>query len=77
MWTEKEVSSYRPRMHALGLYESKGLADAHPEQRAEFMSDYLGLTMTDHDVIMRLAAGNGRPVALNLMEDMIVTRALD
>lgn len=73
VWTEEEVRRYVPRtdQRLIGLYEENDLK--RPEERAKFLSEnYLGLTMTDHDVVMSKAAKEGRPAALNFIEDMAI-----
>lgn len=74
VWTEEEVSRYVPRIdqRLVMLYEENDLKN--PEAIAKFLAeDYLGLTMTDHEVVMRKAAKEGLPAALNFMEDMAIS----
>ncbi|MBU2052713.1 MAG: hypothetical protein KJ721_00550 [Nanoarchaeota archaeon] len=75
VWTQKEIEGYAPRDNAKlkQLYSDKGLFTEDPESIAKFLAeDYLLLTMTDHDLIMRIASKKGRAYALNILEEMAI-----
>ena len=75
VWTENEIRAYQPRENEklVELYSKNNLSTEYPESIAKFLAeDYLGLTMTDYDLVMRKATNKGRPVALNFLEDMAI-----
>lgn len=75
LWTNQEIEAYRPRPYdpLLRLYEQRSLPVTDPEARAKFLAEeVLQLTMTDHDVVMRLAQTKGKIIALHSLEDMVV-----
>ena len=74
VWTEEEIGNYRqledPTLDS--IYEKARLSN-NPEDRAKYLAEeVLDLTMTDHDLIMRTAAQEGRPAALNLLERIAI-----
>ena len=75
VWTEEEIAAYQPLNdpRIVGLYSTVGIPQADPERRAEYLAvEVLNLGMTDHAVIMGVAAKDGRPAALNLLEKIFV-----
>ena len=75
MWSSEEVGRYRPREYEplQKLYDKYHLSRESPWERAEFLAEnVLHLGMTDHDLLMRDAAANGRAHALNMLEDMVI-----
>ena len=73
-WTDEEIREYQKDsvrgFHV--LYAFKGLPSSNPAERAKFLSEEVleGLTMTDHDVLMRIGKTKGRPEALKSLEWM-------
>ncbi|MCK4552617.1 hypothetical protein KAT80_00235 [Candidatus Pacearchaeota archaeon] len=75
VWTRNEIREYQPRDNEklIKLYRRNNLSTEDPEGIAKFLAEnYLGFTMTDHDLVMRKAANEGRPATLNFMEDMAI-----
>ncbi len=78
VWTEPDVANYRqiedPALSS--LYEQAGLAEAGPEERARYLvEEFLNLTMTDDSAIMRMAAVQGLPKAMNALEQLALAAA--
>ncbi len=76
-WSEKEVLAYEPvNNHLLdGVYSDSGIPPTNPEERTRYLAEeVLELGRTDYDLIMRTAKEEGRHVALNLLEEMAITR---
>ena len=72
VWTPEEIAAYKLRSGMDLFYQQHGVG-ASPEQRAEFLAEYLKLTMTDHDALMRAAAERGHAYALSTMEGWRLT----
>ena len=76
VWTQEEVGGYHQvdNLALTSLYSSAGVGE-NPEKRAEYLAEiFLGLTMSDHEMIMRKAGEEGRPAALNLLEDIAISK---
>ncbi|MBI4152984.1 hypothetical protein HY497_00540 [Candidatus Woesearchaeota archaeon] len=74
-WTQAEVAAYQPRQssYLMELYAIANLPPTDPEGRAWFLAeDVLNLTMTDHLLVMREAAQNGKHIGLGLLEDWAI-----
>ena len=79
VWSEEEIEIYRqvssPKLD--DIYAQVGIHPTNPEERARYLAeDVLGLGMTDHDLVMRTAKQDGRPAALNLLEEWAVAPVL-
>lgn len=74
-WTPTEVRVYTPSDYAplQNLYVEKGLSDLEPARRAEMLAQLMGLTPTDHDVLMQEAKAKGPAVALGSLELIAIT----
>jgi len=74
VWSEEEILGYKlVRRKELGpTYATAGIGIDEPERRAEYLSEKLNLTLTDHDVIMRTASKEGKAKALKMLEDMAI-----
>ena len=76
VWTQEEVKNYHQvdNLALASLYSSAGVGE-NPEKRAEYLAEnFLGLTMSDHEIIMKKAGEEGRPAALRLLEDMAISK---
>ena len=76
VWTQEEVESYHQadNLALTSLYSSAGIGKS-PEKRAKYLAEsFLGLTMSDHEMIMRKAGEEGRPAALRLLEDIAISK---
>ncbi len=74
-WTDQEIAAYHPLDYPpLNLlYQDREISRYNPEERARFLADVvLRLGMTDHDLLMRVAASQGKAEALRLLEEMVV-----
>ncbi len=70
-WTQRDMQSYRPLKddYLNKLYTDAKIPENDPEGRAKYLAeDVLGLTMTDHGIVMRTTFEKGRPAALNMLE---------
>lgn len=74
IWTRQEIEAYTPREDPslIRLYEEVFLPSDDPEGRALFLDQVLEPCMLDQELIMRTARDEGRPAALNLLEDMYI-----
>jgi len=75
MWTKPEINAYTSKARAYKplqqAYQEVGLE--HPQERAQFLAEeVLQLTMTDHDVVMRITHDEGRAAGLLVLEDMVI-----
>jgi len=78
LWTKEEIKGYQQVVDGSlsRLYEEAGIPADDPERRARYLAEeLLGLTMLDHEVVMRKAKSEGRPAALNLLEEMAVAHS--
>nr|MBI4156964.1 hypothetical protein [Candidatus Woesearchaeota archaeon] len=76
IWTQEEINQYRqresPKLNE--MYLEAGILASDPEMRAKYLAEeFLGLTMTDHDLIMRTAKQEGKPKVLNLLEQIAIS----
>lgn len=75
VWTDDEIAAYKPLDYPPlnFLYQNWEISRYNPEERARFLAeDVLNLGMTDHDLLMRVAAESGKAEALRLLEEMVV-----
>jgi hypothetical protein len=78
MWSEDEIAEYRTVMrtnsYLQATYMMAEIPPNNPEERARFLDeDVLKLTMTDHDLIMRISHDKGRVAGLIRLEDMFIS----
>ena len=76
VWTQEEVGGYHQvdNLALTSLYSSAGVGE-NPEERAKYLAEsFLGLTMSDHEIIMKKAGEEGRPAALKLLEDIAISK---
>jgi len=77
VWTSEEIKTYAQVGSAFldGVYAADGKTPDDPEERARYLAEEVlgGLTMTDDELLMRVAADEGRPAALNLLEGMVLS----
>ena len=75
-WTEEEIKRYKEnRKSELGpLYASAGIPIDHPGKRSKYLMELLDsvMTMTDYNVIMKIATTEGRDKALKVLEDFTI-----
>ncbi|MAG02484.1 hypothetical protein CMI42_04045 [Candidatus Pacearchaeota archaeon] len=81
-WSNAEISDYKQLGDPIlyDLYAKAGIPKTKPEERARFLGEDVlgdGLTMTDHDLISRKAAKDGKPAALNLSEEIAISTQSD
>ena len=76
VWTAEEISAYIPPVtHPLSsLYRMASIDAGDPEKRAQYLAEkVLQLTLTDHDLLMRMAKEKGRVSALQDLEQMFLS----
>ncbi|NQU78973.1 hypothetical protein HQ545_04355 [Candidatus Woesearchaeota archaeon] len=76
VWTQEETEIYGqiPSPKLDRIYGEAGIPESQPEQRAKYLAEHvLNMGMTDHDLIMRTAKKQGRHVALNMLEKMVIS----
>lgn len=66
----QEIKSDNPLIK--GLYLNKGIPVSNPDERAKLLARELKLTATDQQTIMEIAKAEGRPKALNQLEEMFL-----
>jgi len=80
LWTDHEIQTYRLGRNSdidlriLYMQAPGGpILNSNPEKRAKYLAEnVLHLSLTDHDVIMRLAEEKGRPAALKFLEQLTI-----
>ena len=78
LWTKEEIEGFQQVLNEglSHLYKETGIPADDPERRARYLAEeILDLTMVDHEVVMRKAKSEGRPAALNLLEEMAVAHS--
>ena len=76
LWTAEDIAGYTPRDYEplTELYTKENISRDKPEARAQYLAETVldGLTMVDHEILMRTASGCGRPASLNMLEDWVM-----
>ena len=79
VWTAEEIGNYKqvvdPRLDE--IYRRAGVGE-DPNDRARYLAkDFLEACMVDHEVIMRTAGRDGRPAALNMLEQWALAQDIE
>lgn len=75
VWAVEEIEKYRQRYipRVYSLYARAGIADINPGARAKYLAEkVLNITAIDHDLIMDIAAKEGKAKALHKLEDIFL-----
>lgn len=76
IWTETDIASYHPRFNRrlYMLYGHARISSRDPERRTAYLAEkVLRLTMTDHDLLGRIAKEEGKAKALEHLEKWVLT----